>query len=136
MPLLKQWIIKQQGINYKAGSLYNVVHNLGFTLQRPKKQNRNAKKELQEQFIEELKDMVTNSDDDTVILYEDEAIFTDEPTTAQKWTPKGPQPIVSTDSAGSRERIVIFGAVDPAEGKVHYSTTEAGNSESFKDFLK
>lgn len=59
-------------------------------MQRPKKQNRNAKKELQEQFIEELKDMVTNSDDDTVILYEDEAIFTDEPTTAQKWTPKGP----------------------------------------------
>ena len=136
MPLLKQWISKQWGINYKAGSLYDVVHNLGFTLQRPKKQSRNAKKELQEQFIEELKDLVTNSDDDTIILYEDEAIFTDEPTTTQKWALKGSQPIISTDSAGSRERIVMFGAVDPVEGKVHYSTAEAGNSESFKDFLK
>jgi transposase len=136
MPLLKKWISKQWGINYKASSLYDLVHKLGFTLQRPKKQSRNAKKDLQEQYKEELQDLLVKPDDDTVILYEDETIFTDEPTTTLKWSRKGKQPIIPTDSSGSRERIVMFGAVDPTNGKVHYSTSEAGNTDSFKDFLK
>ena len=33
MPLLKRWINKQWGINYKASSLYKLVHKFGFTLQ-------------------------------------------------------------------------------------------------------
>ena len=136
MPLLKRWINKQWGINYKTSSLYDLVHKLGFTLQRPKKQSRNAKKEKQEQFKEELQDLLVNSDDDTVVLYEDEAIFTDEPTTTLKWSRKGEQPIVPTDSSGCRERIAMFGAVDPVNGKVHFKTSEAANSHSFKDFLK
>lgn len=78
MPILKKWINKQWSINYKDSSLYGLVHKIGFTLQRPKKQSRNAKKELQEQYKEELQELFDNSDDDTVILYEDEAIITDE----------------------------------------------------------
>ena len=136
MPLLKRWINKQWGINYKASRLYKLVHKFGFTLQRPKKQSRNANKEKQEQFKKELQELLVNLDDDTVILYEDEAIFTDEPTTTLKWSRKGKQPIVPTDSCDSRERIVIFGAVDPVKGKVHTKTSEAANSDSFKDFLK
>ena len=136
MPLLKRWISKQWGINYKASSLYNLLHKLGFTLQRPKKQRRNANKEKQDQFKKELQDLVKNLGDDTVILYEDEAIFTDEPTTTLKWSRKEKQPIVPTDSFGSRERIVMFGAVDPMKGKVHTKTFEVANSDSFEDFLK
>jgi len=34
--------------------------------------------------LEELKDIVDNVDNDTVVLYEDEAIITDEPTTTGK----------------------------------------------------
>ena len=131
MPLLKLWINKQWGINYKVSSLYDVVHNLGFTLQRPKKQSRNAKKELREQYTDELKELLANVDDDTVILYEDEAIITDEPTVAAKWALKGNQPIVATESSRSRHRTVMFGAVNPKDGEVHYSTYDAGNSETF-----
>lgn len=136
MPLLKIWINKQWGIVYKVSSLYDVVHNLGFTLQRPKKQSKNAKPEAREQYKQELKELLDNIDENTVILYEDEAIITDEPTTTSKWALKGEQPIVSTDSSGSRERAVIFGAVNPINGEVHYSTYEAGNTENFEDFLK
>jgi len=136
MPLLKLWINKQWGINYKVSSLHDVVHNLGFTLQRPKKQSRNAKKELREQYTDELKELLANVDDDTVILYEDEAIITDEPTVTVKWALKGNQPIVATESSRSRHRTVMFGAVNPKDGEVLYSTYDAGNSETFKDFLK
>lgn len=136
MPLLKRWIGKQWGIHYKVSSLYDVVHNLEFSLQRPRKQSRNAKKELQEQFKADLRDLLETCDDDTVILYEDEAVITDEPTTTLKWAPKGKQPIVPTDNVGSRERFVMFGAVNPVDGKVHYSTSKSANTDSFKDFLK
>jgi len=136
MPLLKMWISKQFGVNYSAGSLYDLVHRIGYSLQRPKKQCKNADPEKQEAFKKELKDLVDNADDDTVILYEDEAIITDEPTTTCKWAPIGKQPVVQTNSKGSRKRKVIFGACNPKTGEVIYSTEESGNSESFEDFLK
>lgn len=136
MSLLKLWIDKNMKVNYKASSLYDVVHNLGFTLQRPKKQNRKADEELKQQFKDDLKQLIEGLDDDTVVLYEDEAVFTDEPTTTRKWALKGCQPIIPTYSHGSRKRTVMFGAVNPNDGEVFYSTCEAGNSNTFKDFLK
>jgi transposase len=60
-----------------------------------------------------------------VILYEDEAIVTDEPTITAKWGKKGSRPVVSTDTKGKRKRRVIFGAVNPETGKVN----ELGNIE-------
>jgi transposase len=136
MPLLKKWINKQLGIDYHPGSLYEIVHGLGFSLQRPKKQSRNANKQLQNQYKQELQELIAGANNNTVVLYEDEAIITDEPTTTAKWALKGNQPIVPTDSNGSRERVVMFGAVNPEDGKVYYSTYDAGNTDTFKDFLK
>lgn len=54
MPLLKIWINKNLGINYASGSLYDLVHRIGFSLQRPKKQCRNADPEKQEAFKLEI----------------------------------------------------------------------------------
>lgn len=105
-------------------------------MQRPKKQCKNADPEKQSSFKQELQELIETADENTVILYEDEAIVTNEPTVTHKWALKGEQPVVSTDSKGSRERRVIFGACDPKTGDVYYSTKEAGNSESFEDFLK
>jgi transposase len=136
IPMLKRWIDKNLHIIYKPSSLYDVVHNLGFTIQRPKKQNRNVDPQLQEQFKKELKDLVEETDNNTVILYEDEAIITDEPTATRKWALKGKQPVIPTDSRGPRKRKVMFGAVNPADGHVYYSTYDSGNSETFRDFLK
>jgi transposase len=136
MPLLKLWIDRNLQVNYKAASLYDVVHNIGFTLQRPKKRNHKVNPQLQEQYKEELKNLIETSDNNTVILYEDEAIITDEPTTNLKWALKGNQPIIPTDNHGPRQRRAIFGAVNPADGHVYYSTYETGNSNNFKDFLK
>lgn len=136
MRILKIWINKKFGINYAVSSLYDLVHRIGFSLQRPKKQCKNADPEKQEAFKKELKELVENAYDDTVILYEDEAIITDEPTTTCKWAPVANQPVVPTNSKWSRKRRVIFGACNPRTGEVIYSTEETGNSKGFEDFLK
>lgn len=136
MSVLKIWINKRFGAKYALSSLYDLVHRLGFSMQRPKKQCKNADTKKQEEFKKELKRIIDTSDDDTVILYEDEAILTSEPTTIGKWAPVGEQPIIPTDSKGSRQRRVIYGACNPKNGDVIYSTKDSGNSENFEDFLK
>jgi transposase len=136
MPLLKIWIAREFNVKYSVYSLYDLVHRIGFSMQRPKKNSRNADPEKKEAFRRELKELINNADDNTVILYEDEAIITDEPTTTGKWAPIGKQPVIPTRSKGSRKRKVIFGACNPKTGEVYYSTKEAGNSESFESFLK
>ena len=98
MRLLKLWIERQYRVSYAVSSLYDLVHRLGLTIQRPRKKSKNGDPVKQEQFMEELKEIVENADNDTAILYEDEAIITDEPTTTGKWSPIGEQPIVATDS--------------------------------------
>lgn len=127
MPVLKMWISREFNVNYAVASLYDLVHRLGFSMQRPKKQLT---------FKKELQDLIETADDNTVILYEDEAIITDEPTVTGKWAPIGEQSVISTNSKGPRQRRVKFGACDPKTGDVFYSTEEAGNSESFENFLK
>jgi len=108
----------------------------GFSIQRSKKQCKAAEPEKQEQFKEEIKNILEEIDNDTVILYLDEAIVTDEPTTTGKWALKGEQPVIPTNSKGSRKRRVIYGAVNPKTGEVFYSTKRSGNTENFKSFLK
>lgn len=136
MRILKKWIDKTFGVIYAVSSLYDLVHRLGLSMQRPKKQCRNADSQKQIQFMDELHELVENNDESTFILYEDEAIITDVPTSTRKLAPVGQQPIIKTNSKGSRQRRVIFGAVSPENGDVLYSTNEAGDSQIFEDFLK
>jgi len=68
------------------------------------------------------------------LLYEDEAIFTSEPTTTAMWTKKGEQGIVPT-SGETRERTVIFGAVNPETGDLYGQFSDVANTETFKEFM-
>ena len=40
MSLLKKWINREFHVNYAVASLYDLVHRLGFSMQRPKKQSK------------------------------------------------------------------------------------------------
>ena len=77
---------------------------------------------------------MAEKDENTIILYEDEAIFTSEPTIASMWTKQGEQGIVPT-SGESRKRTVIFGAVNPENGDLYEQFSDAGNTETFKEFM-
>lgn len=114
MPVLKIWLSRKFGVNYALCSLYDLIHRIGYSMQRPKKQCRNADPMKQEVFKQELKELVEDSD---------------EPTTTRKWALVGKQPIVHTNSKGSRKRKVVFGACNLKAGEVVYSAEEAGNFE-------
>ena len=79
---------------------------------------------------------IDNKADNTVILYEDEAIVTSEPTITCMWAKKGSRPIVNTDTSKSRERKVIYGSVNPQTGELITQIVDSGNSDNFRSFLK
>lgn len=136
IPLLCHWLKFSLGVTFSKQGLYNFVIRNGFSKVRPKKQNKNINPEEAAKFKADLAQIIENKSDNTVILYEDEAIVTDEPTITAKWVKKGSRPIVSTDTKGSRKHKVIFGAVNPETGKVNEKTTDSGNRDNFKSFLK
>lgn len=136
IPYLCNWMRFDLGIICSKSGLYDLVKRNGFSKVRPKRQNKNADLDKTEKFKKDLAKILQNKSDDTIVLYEDEAIVTDEPTITSKWVKKGSRPIVKTDSKSSRKRMVIFGAVNPETGKVSTKITDSGNKDNFKDFLK
>jgi len=52
-----------------------------------------------------------------------------------KWTEKGKQPLIQ-QKQHKRERITLFGAVDPIYGDVIVKQADKGNAKTFRTFLK
>lgn len=52
-----------------------------------------------------------------------------------KWSEKGKQPLIEQKQY-KRERVTLFGAVNPISGEVIVQQTEKGNAISFKKYLK
>jgi len=133
-PVLIESVKKQFNKEIKRGTAYNIFARLRYTKTRPKKQNKKADPEKAEEFRREMEKTVREKAENTIILYEDEAIFTSEPTTTAMWTKKGEQGIVPT-SGETRKRTVIFGAVNPENGDLYEQFSDVANTETFKEFM-
>ncbi|MFL0194803.1 IS630 family transposase [Clostridium sp. WILCCON 0269] len=118
------------------GTAYNILHKLNYSKTRPKKMDKRVDKETLENFRDKLDDLLELKDENTEILYEDEAIITSEPTITRIWSKVGDQTVVKTNSSGTRQRTVVFGAVNPEKGKLTQQLNDKGNTENFKSFLK
>ena len=133
-PVLMKYIDNQFRKKISESTAYNIFRRLNYTKTRPKKQNKKADPEKAEEFRGEMEKTVAEKDENTLILYEDEAIFTSEPTTIAMWTKKGEQGVVPT-SGETRKRTVIFGAVNPENGDLYEQFSDVANTETFKEFM-
>jgi transposase len=52
-----------------------------------------------------------------------------------KWSEKGKQPQIKQKQY-KRERLTLFGSVNPIDGKVIVQRSETGNAKTFKKYLK
>lgn len=133
--ILKLWIKRIFNKEISISNTYKTLHKLKYSKTRAKKRSKNVDKENLEKFRQEMNELLENRKEDTVILYEDEAIVTSEPTSTSVWTKIGTQAIVKT-KGGTRKRCVIFGAVNPEKGELFEQVSDAGNADNFKSFLK
>lgn len=132
--ILVEYVKKRFDKTIKIGTAYKIFHRLRYSKTRAKKQNKKRNAEEAEEFREKLKKIIESKDENTIILYGDEAIFTSEPTANSVWTKVGEQPIVETGS-GTRKRTVVFGAVNPENGDFFKQFSPAGDTENFQSFL-
>jgi hypothetical protein len=52
-----------------------------------------------------------------------------------KWSEKGKQPLIKQKQY-KRERLTLFGSVNPVSGEVIVQKSESGNAKMFKKYLK
>jgi len=131
---VRKWIERKFDKKVGQTTSYNIMHRLKYTKTRPKRKCKKANPDEEEQFRDEIKKIIENKDENTVILYEDEAIFTTEPTVTAIWTKEGHQAIVET-SGETRDRAVVFGAVNPENGDLFEQISDAGNTVNFQNFM-
>lgn len=105
-PLLKNWISQRFGKMVSRTTSYNILNRLGYSKTRPKRKSKKADPDKEDEFRKEIAALISSKDENTIILYEDEAIFTSEPTITEMWTKKGHQAMIET-SGETRKRVVV-----------------------------
>ncbi|MGL5245390.1 MAG: IS630 family transposase [Sarcina sp.] len=134
--ILVKWINLKFNKKISIGTAYNIFKKLKYSKTRAKKLSKRADSETLNKFRDDFSNLINSKSEDTVILYEDEAIVTSEPSATSVWTKVGTQPIVKTLPTGTRKRKVIYGATNPETGDLTYQLSDKGNSDNFKLFLK
>ena len=132
--VLVKWVYSRFNKEISLKTSYNILHRLKYSKTRAKRQNKKADPEQAEEFREKVRAVIETKDENTIILYEDEAIFSSEPTATSVWTKVGVQPIVKTHGE-TRKKAIVFGAVNPVNGDLYEQFSNAGNTENFKSFL-
>ena len=64
-------------------------------------------------------------------MFQDECIMSNTADVSYKWSQKGVQPLVEQKQY-KRERLTLFGAVNPISGELIVQKTERGNAITFK----
>jgi len=132
--ILVEYIKKRFKKAIKIGTAYKILHRLRYSKTRAKKRNKKRDSKKAEEFREKIEKMLETKDENTIILYGDEGIFSSEPTATSVWTKVGEQPIVPT-TGETRKRTVIFGAVNPENGDLFEQFSPAGDTVNFQSFL-
>ncbi len=125
--LLVKWIDLNFNKKVSLGTAYNIFIRLNYSKTRDKKLSNKISKETLTNFREKLSNLIKLKHENTVVLYEDEAIVTSEPSATAVWTKVGVQPIVKTLPTGARKRVVVFGATNPETGDLIYQISDKGN---------
>ncbi len=78
---------------------------------------------------------VFSSPVEDIFLFEDECSLSNTATVGYAWGVKGTQAQIAQKQK-NKERVTLFGAVNPATGEVIAKQSQRGNAQSFKKFLK
>lgn len=134
-PLIVEVLDKEWQLKYSDDMVYILLKKkLGLTHKKGKGFYPEASKEKRQVFVETLKKNLEAPKED-VFLFEDECSMSNTAVVSYKWSEKGKQPIV-IQKQSHRERLTLFGSVNPTTGVVIVQKAEKGNAKNFKKYLK
>lgn len=135
-PMIGDVIRKTFGVVYHNHHIPRILHQLGFSVQRPRKRLARADAEKQKYWLSKRLPSIKKKARACrgVVLFEDEASFWVDGTLHQTWSPVGVQPRV--DTYGQRKTAHVFGAISLHDANLTYRFADKFNGATFLAFLK
>jgi len=136
-PMLQYLINERFGVFYNARYLSELLKHMGFSYQKAKfvasKCDKKARKTWLNSTWKEIMALAKN--ENSYILFGDEASFPQWGSLSYTWAAVGQQPIVQT--SGSHKGYKVFGLIDYFTGKFFVKGHEGKlNADSYIDFLQ
>ena len=135
--ILAKLILELYGVQYKSKtSIYVIFKQSKVTYHKPEKIYHKRNQELIDQWKKEHKEEVQKllSDENTILLVEDEMIVTSQTTTQKIWLPEGVTPKI--ECANTRTRRSFYGFLNIKTGEQFAFKSEKQNSETTAKILK
>jgi transposase len=136
-PMLQHLIYEKFGVFYNAHYLSALLKNMGFSYQKAAfvacKRNEQAREDWLKIHWPDI--MTLAQQNNSYVLFGDEASFPQWGSLTYTWAPIGKQPIVQT--SGTRKAYKVFGLIDYFTGRFFSKGHEGRfNSDSYIDFLQ
>lgn len=136
-PLVANLVKREFNVEYSVTQVRRILHELGFSVQYPKKLSR-ADHALQEKWINETLPHIFEEAEraNGVVLFEDEAIFQQAGTMSRTWAPEGKGTEMISEPC--RESVKVFGAVNVTnvdKPGFHFCFQDVFNAETFVKFV-
>ena len=135
-PMIGHWIRRRFGVKYHAHHIPRLLHQLGFSVQRPRKRLARADAEKQKLWRDKRFPALKKKAEACggVVLFEDEASFWLDGTLHWTWAAVGCQPRV--DTYGQRKTAHLFGAINLEDAQFTYRFADVFNGYTFWWFLR
>jgi transposase len=135
-PRIGDLIRRRFGVRYHNHHIPRLLHQLGFSVQRPRKRLARADKEAQALWLTKRLPAIRRKAARCrgVVVFEDEASFWQDGSLHRTWAKIGTQPRV--DTYGQRKTAHVFGAIALDTAKFTFRFAPVFNGVTFFEFLR
>jgi len=129
-------IHEEFSLSYHPAHVSRILHDLDFSVQRPRKVLARADKSLQSRWVRYQYPALKKKAkiEGAALLYEDEAFFRQDPTLYQTWARVGCQPEIPT--MGQKRTLKIFGTIELFCARFLYHFQTVFNAETYIEYLE
>jgi transposase len=134
-PMVVRVIEEEFGIHYHAGHVCRLLHDLEFSVQRPKRLLAGADPTEQARWRQHVYPGIKAScQSGAALVFEDEASFRQDSTLHQTWARRGRQPRVL--NTGERKSVKVFGCVEVYSARFLFHYEPVFNAQTYLRFLE
>lgn len=133
-PMVGRIMTEEFGVRYSARHVQRLLHQWGFSVQRPRRLLLRANPREQNRWRRyTYPRLKKNAAQKGKLVFEDEASFRQDSTLYRTWLRVGQQPLVPV--TGARQSAKIFGCVEVYDATFVYGSDEVFNGRTYVDFL-
>jgi transposase len=134
-PLIARVIEEEFGVHYHPGHVCRLLHQFGFSVQKPRNVMIRADAAAQQRWSRSVYPAIRGVCDRqrAALVFADEASFRQDSTIHRTWARRGQRPAVP--ATGTRKSLKVFGCVEVYSGRFLYHFGPVFNAQTYLIFL-